>query len=42
MVSFGTHFFRTQQGGFGMISILLAIGFAGLMFVRGNDRAPAP
>ena len=41
MVSFGTHFFRTQQGGFGMISILLAIGFAGLMFVRGNDRPPA-
>jgi len=42
MVSFGTHFFKTQQGGFGMISVLLAIGFAGLMFVRGDDRPSSP
>jgi UMF1 family MFS transporter len=42
MVSFGTHIFKTQQGGFGMISILLAIGFAGLMFLRGDDRTRAP
>jgi MFS transporter, UMF1 family len=42
MVSFGTHIFKTQQGGFGMISILLAIGFTGLLFVRGNDRPSPP
>ena len=38
MVNLGTHIFKTQQGGFGMISILLTIGLAGLFFVRGDGR----
>jgi UMF1 family MFS transporter len=45
MVRWGGEIFHTQQGGFGMISILLAIGFVGLFFVRGDGRialAPPP
>lgn len=38
LVNLGTHYFKTQQGGFAMITILLAIGFAGLLFVRGDGR----
>ena len=39
LVNQGTKFFKTQQGGFATIILLLAIGFAGLLFVRGGDRA---
>ena len=38
MVRWGGEIFHTQQGGFGMIAILLAIGFTGLLFVRGDGR----
>jgi UMF1 family MFS transporter len=38
LVNQGTHIFKTQQGGFAMIIILLALGFLGLLFVRGGDR----
>ena len=38
MVKWGGEIFHTQQGGFGMIAILLAIGFTGLFFVRGDGR----
>jgi UMF1 family MFS transporter len=42
LVSLGTEIFKTQQGGFATIAVLLAIGFIGLLFVRGgNLRAPA-
>jgi len=41
LVNLGTHVFHTQQGGFGMIAILLAVGFVGLLFVRGDGRLPA-
>jgi len=37
LVNLGTNIFHSQQGGFAMIIILLAIGFAGLLFVRGGD-----
>src|SRR5258706_2234059 len=40
MVNVGTRVFHTQQGGFAMIAILLAIGFVGLLFVRKGNRAP--
>jgi len=39
LVNLGTHIFKTQQGGFASITVLLAIGFVGLMFVRGGDPA---
>jgi UMF1 family MFS transporter len=39
LVNLGTHIFKTQQGGFAAITVLLAIGFVGLMFVRGGDPA---
>jgi len=39
LVNLGTHIFKTQQGGFASITLLLAIGFVGLMFVRGGDPA---
>ena len=43
LVNLGTHIFKTQQGGFGMISVLLTIGLIGLFFVRGDGRlAKAP
>lgn len=38
MVNFGTNLTHTQQGGFASIIILLAIGFVGLLFVRGGGR----
>lgn len=38
LVNLGTNIFHSQQGGFAMIIILLAIGFVGLLFVRGGDR----
>lgn len=38
LVNLGTQIFKTQQGGFAMITILLAIGFVGLLFVRGGGR----
>ncbi len=41
LVNLGTHIFHTQQGGFGMIAILLAIGFVGLLFVKGDGRLAA-
>ncbi len=37
MVNLGTNIFHTQQGGFATITILLALGFVGLLFVRGGD-----
>jgi UMF1 family MFS transporter len=36
LVNAGTHLFHTQQGGFATITLLLALGFVGLMFVRGG------
>ena len=38
MVNLGTRIFHSQQGGFAMIAILLAIGFIGLLFVRNGNR----
>ena len=38
LVNQGTRIFKTQQGGFATITLLLAIGFIGLLFVRGGDR----
>lgn len=36
LVNQGTHYFKTQQGGFATIILLLLIGFIGLLFVRGG------
>jgi len=41
MVNLGTNLTHTQQGGFATIIILLAVGFVGLMFVRGGGRQGA-
>lgn len=38
LVNIGTRLTETQQGGFATIIILLAIGLAGLAFVRGGGR----
>ena len=38
MVNWGTKATHSQQGGFAMVTILLAIGFVGLLFVRGRGR----
>jgi UMF1 family MFS transporter len=38
LVNLGTKIFRTQQGGFATITVLLALGFVGLLFVRGGSR----
>lgn len=38
MVNWGTKLTQSQQGGFAMVIILLAIGFVGLLFVRGGGR----
>jgi UMF1 family MFS transporter len=38
LVNQGTRIFGTQQGGFATIILLLAVGFVGLLFVRGGDR----
>lgn len=45
LVNQGTHLFKTQQGGFATVTLLLAVGFIGLLFVRGGGRRvvePAP
>jgi UMF1 family MFS transporter len=42
LVNQGTRIFRTQQGGFAMIIALLAIGFFGLLFVKGGGHADGP
>lgn len=38
LVNLGTNIFHTQQGGFATITILLALGFLGLLFVKGGGR----
>jgi UMF1 family MFS transporter len=38
LVNQGTRAFKTQQGGFATVTLLLSIGFVGLLFVRGGDR----
>ena len=38
MVNIGTRMFHSQQGGFAMIAVLLAVGFVGLLFVRKGNR----
>jgi UMF1 family MFS transporter len=38
LVNQGTRIFKTQQGGFATITGLLAVGFVGLLFVRGGGR----
>lgn len=38
LVNLGTSFTGTQQGGFAMLLVLLAIGFLGLLLVRGGGR----
>jgi UMF1 family MFS transporter len=38
LVNQGTRIFHSQQGGFAMITILLAIGFVGLLFLRKGNR----
>lgn len=38
LVNLGTQIFKTQQGGFATVTVLLAIGFVGLLFVRGGGR----
>ena len=42
LVNLGTNVFHSQQGGFATITLLLAIGFIGLLFVsdRGFQKAP--
>ncbi len=42
LVNQGTRIFKTQQGGFATIILLLGIGFLGLLFVRGGDAPPDP
>ena len=42
LVNQGTHLFKTQQGGFAMVIILLAVGFVGLLYVKGGGRRLAP
>lgn len=41
LVNLGTSVTKTQQGGFAMLLLLLAIGLAGLFFVRGGGRGAA-
>jgi len=41
LVNLGTQVFKTQQGGFAMITLLLAAGFVGLLFVRGDGLKQA-
>ncbi len=38
MVNIGTHLFKSQQGGFASITVLLAIGFVGLLFLKRGNR----
>lgn len=37
LVNQGTRIFKTQQGGFATVIVLLAIGFVGLFFVKGGN-----
>jgi UMF1 family MFS transporter len=39
LVNQGTKIFHSQQGGFATITLLLALGFIGLMFVKGGDTS---
>jgi UMF1 family MFS transporter len=38
LVNIGTHLTGTQQGGFASITVLLAIGFVGLLFLKKGNR----
>jgi MFS transporter, UMF1 family len=38
MVNIGTRVFKTQQGGFAMITVLLTVGFIGLLFLRKGNK----
>ncbi len=38
LVNAGTRYFKTQQGGFAMVLVLLVLGFIGLIFVKGGGR----
>jgi UMF1 family MFS transporter len=38
LVNQGTRIFHSQQGGFATITVLLGIGFIGLLFVRGDKQ----
>jgi UMF1 family MFS transporter len=42
LVNLGTKLTKTQQGGFATIAVLLAIGFVGLIFVRGGKHLDTP
>lgn len=42
LVNIGTNLTHSQQGGFATIVLLLIIGFAALMFVKGGGREVAP
>jgi UMF1 family MFS transporter len=42
LVNIGTHVFKSQQGGFASITVLLAVGFVGLLFLRNGNRDFAP
>ena len=37
-----THLTHTQQAGFLALAVLMALGFIGLLFVRGGGRAILP
>jgi UMF1 family MFS transporter len=38
LVNLGTQVFNSQQGGFATITVLLLVGFVGLLFVRGGGK----
>jgi UMF1 family MFS transporter len=38
LVNIGTRATGSQQGGFAMITVLLAVGFVGLLFLRKGNR----
>jgi UMF1 family MFS transporter len=40
LVNQGTRLFHSQQGGFASITLLLGVGFLGLLFVSGGGRQP--
>jgi UMF1 family MFS transporter len=42
LVNTGTHLFHTQQGGFATVTLLLGLGFLGLLFVRGGGSLERP
>jgi UMF1 family MFS transporter len=41
LVKLSTSAFHTQQAGFAPIGLLLALGFIGMLFVRGGNRIEA-